>query len=325
MAEISVVSFSTTGDEPQSGGAELLAERVQAPGRWRWIDVAGELDAATKRMLHEQLRVPILAIQDAGRTRHPPKLELLDEYSFLLLREVAGTGDRQVLAINQLSLFMNAHTVITVHAAQSAVVRDITALVTERGQTGAKDPATLGYLLCRRLADLCEPLILAQEESLARIEDDIFEGAGDSAVEALSRLNRILRRLRRVLTYQSKVFEQVQSRVREKVMPLDKHEATDLFENMDRLATLCQLNQELAVDLLNTHLGVMSHRLNIVMRILTVATIVFLPLGLLAGIYGMNFVFMPELSWQYGYFAVLGTMAVVAAGLTLFFKLKNWL
>jgi len=62
-----------------------------------------------------------------------------------------------------------------------------------------------------------------------------------------------------------------------------------------------------------------------VMRILTVVTIIVLPLGLLAGIYGMNFAVMPELSWKYGYFAVLGTMATVATVLILFFRLKRWL
>ncbi|MDH5344583.1 MAG: metal transporter, partial [Gammaproteobacteria bacterium] len=99
----------------------------------------------------------------------------------------------------------------------------------------------------------------------------------------------------------------------------------DLFENMDRLATLCQLNQELAVDLLNSHLSIVSHRLNIVMRVLTVATIVFLPLGLMAGIYGMNFEHMPELSWRYAYFTLLGLMASTATGLIIYFRRKRWL
>lgn len=325
MADISVTLFDGIDADPEFGGEELLTGPSGARQGWMWIDVAGTLDEQTRSVLHDRLAIPALAIQDAGRTRHPPKLELLDEYSFLLLREITPGATSRNPEINPLSLFMNTRAVITVHTARSAVIDDVKGIIAEKGRAAAKDPAALAYIICRRLADLCEPVILSQEENLARIEDDIFDGADDSAVEALSRLNRILRRLRRVLAYQSKVFELLQNRVREKVVPLDKHEANDLFENMDRLATLCQLNQELAVDLLNTHLSVVSHRLNIIMRILTVATIVFLPLGLLAGIYGMNFEVMPELSWEYGYFAVLGTMATIAVGLTLFFKVKDWL
>ena len=144
-------------------------------------------------------------------------------------------------------------------------------------------------------------------------------------LEELSSLNRVLRRLRRVLIYQSKVIDQLRQNRIQSAVTFDIHEITDIYENMDRLATLCQVNQELAVDLLNTHLSVVSHRLNIVMRALTVATILFLPLGLLAGIYGMNFQVMPELSWHYGYFGVLGAMAVIATGLIIFFPRKDWL
>ena len=105
----------------------------------------------------------------------------------------------------------------------------------------------------------------------------------------------------------------------------NRHEFTDLYENLDRLASLCQLNQELAVDLLNTHLSLLSHRLNQVMRVLTIATVVFLPLGLLAGVYGMNFEFMPELGWHYGYFGVLGAMATVVVSLVTLFRRRGWL
>lgn len=105
----------------------------------------------------------------------------------------------------------------------------------------------------------------------------------------------------------------------------DDHEFNDIYENMERLASLTQLNQELAVDLLNTYLSIASHRLNQIMRVLTIVTVIFLPLGLLAGIYGMNFELMPELRWRYGYFTVLGVMLTVVTTLIVILKKKNWL
>ena len=325
MSEIRVLSFDRETGAVQSGGEELAESSTIAKGAWLWIDVSGPLNPSDVEFLRETLAISPLAIQDAGRTRHPPKLELLDNYCFLLLREIVAGVDDGEPVIGQLSLFVDAQVLVTVHARTSQNIEDITALVTRNGKHTAEGPAHLAYLICRRLIDTCEPVILSQEEDIERIEDEILEGTGDTAVEELSRLNRILRRLRRVLAYQSKVFDQLRLNVRETVVPFDKHEVNDLFENVDRLATLCQLNQELAVDLLNTHLSVVSHRLNIVMRVLTIATIMFLPLGLLAGIYGMNFNVMPELSWQYGYFTVLGLMAIIATGLMIYFKRKNWL
>jgi magnesium transporter len=311
-------------DSGQGAAVDELPALPLQDGQWLWIDLAGDLDDDARQLLQDRLDVAMLAVQDAGRSRHPPKVEVLDNYLFLLLREIQPGETEKDLGLSQVSIFLNDHVLITVRKPDSAAIAAIRQRYVEEGQAAAA-PARLGYAICRKLADTSEPVVLGHEETLAAIEDDIFDRSDDSALEALGRLNRTLRRLRRVLSYQAAVFEQVRSRVKETSVPFNKHEVNDLYENMDRLATLCQLNQETAVDLLNTHLGIVSHRLNVVMRILTVATIIFLPLGLLAGIYGMNFQVMPELSWKYGYFTVLGTMITVVIVLVTWFRLKRWL
>jgi len=311
----------------ENGRGTALDDLPASPpgdGEWLWIDLSGDLDDDARTLLQDRLDVAGLAVQDAGRTRHPPKVEVLDNYLFLLLREIQPGATEKDPGLSQVSLFLNDKVLVTVHKPGSAAIDATRQRYIAEAQTAAA-PARLAYTICRKLADTAEPVVLGHEEKLAAIEDYIFDRSDDSALESLGRLNRTLRRLRRVLSYQAAVFEQVRSRVKESAVPFNKHEVNDLFENMDRLASLCQLNQETAVDLLNTHLGIVSHRLNVVMRILTVATIIFLPLGLLAGIYGMNFEFMPELSWKYGYFVVLGTMAGVVISLVTWFRLKRWL
>lgn len=324
MAELSISVFERNNCVSTCDETDLPKFPLPA-GQWLWLDVSGDIDAATISLLHDWLEISTLAIQDASRTRHPPKLELLDNFTFLLLREIVQRKDGDDPDLSQVSLFVNDHVLVTIHKPASAVVNLARQRIDKKIGPSVKGPAQAAYALCREIADAAEPVILAHEEALASIEDAIFDYADDSALEALSGLNRILRRLRRILSYEAVVFERLQRRVQEKVVPFGKHETTDLYENIDRLATLCQLNQELAVDLLNTHLGIASHRLNVVMRVLTVATIIFLPLGILAGIYGMNFQNMPELGWKYGYFAVLGTMSALAFGLVTYFKLKRWL
>ena len=325
MSTIRVITFDRSTGNTRKGGIELLPEAPLPDSSWMWVDIADENDESDATALMERLGLPKNAMQDARRTRHPPKIELLDEYMFLLLREIVPAQTDRDPDISQLSLFANTQVIVSVHRPRSEVIEKIMSAVDSTAGIAAKGTGNLLYLICRRLADECEPVILAHEQELAGIEDELFEKADDSALEVLSKLNRVLRRLRRILAYQAVVFERLQQKFKEKIVPLGKHEATDLLENMDRLATLCQLNQELAVDLLNTHLAIASHRLNVVMRVLTVATIVFLPLGLMAGIYGMNFEFMPELSWKYAYFTLLGLMATVATALVVYFRKKSWL
>jgi len=77
--------------------------------------------------------------------------------------------------------------------------------------------------------------------------------------------------------------------------------------------------------MLDIYLSSVSNRMNEVMKVLTIIATIFIPLTFVAGIYGMNFQFMPELSWRFGYFAALGLMALVAGGMLLYFKRKKWL
>ncbi len=325
MTDVSVVVFNRKTGTSKTVDVAVLDGGHDADNSWLWVNFARPLNAEAIALLENRFAIPELAIQDACRPRHPPKLELLDRYTFLLLREISEGAGSSDINFGSLALFVNRDVLITVHADASPAISKVVQTQPPSGDLAGKTPDNLAYLICRRLSDNCEPVVLAQEILLARIEDRIFDDGDRGAVEELAGLNRVLRRLRRVLAYQSTVFDQLRHKVKETVVPFDRHEAVDLFENFDRLATLCQLNQELAVDLMNSHLSFVSHRLNNVMQVLTITTILFLPLGLLAGIYGMNFDFMPELRWKYGYVAVLGVMAVIATGLILYFKRRRWL
>lgn len=325
MSGIRVIKFDRTSGNAQPGGEELLDQIGDNENAWVWVDISGSPSGEKDRILRELFEIPQLAIQDANRSRHPPKLEHIGDNEFLMLRDIVEVDGDEQAVVKQLSFFIGLNFMITVHAEDSPSVEKAWADAQTSKELAARGPAHLTYRLTRNIVDAYTPIVLGHEEALAEIEDAIFSRSDDATVEELSGLNRILRRMRRNLVYQAKVVDQLRQHNADSILPFDEHELNDIYENMDRLATLCQLNQELAVDLLNTHLSVVSHRLNVVMRVLTVATIVFLPLGLLAGIYGMNFQVMPELSWEYGYFVVLGLMIALVVTLISFFRRKNWL
>ena len=91
------------------------------------------------------------------------------------------------------------------------------------------------------------------------------------------------------------------------------------------LSCLANLYNELANDLMNGYLSLASHRLNNIMKVLTIITCIFVPLSFIAGVYGMNFEVMPELGSRYGYFVILGLMFTIATGLLLGFRRNRWL
>lgn len=325
MSTLRVILYDKTSGEIQTGGGELIDTWQRQGDNWIWADLAGAPDEEERRLLIDRFRISRLAVQDAQRDRHPPKLELFDEFIFMMLRDLITAYEDSEPEIGDLAMFAGKDFLITRHHGSLPSVDAVYEATLGKPSRLAAGPGHLAYTISRRIVDTYTPEILELEEHLGDLEDQVFEKPDDDVIESLSRYNRALKRMRRHLVYQYNVMAQLARPSDSLPLELNPHEFQDLFENLERLASLCQLNQELAVDLLNTHLSLLSHRLNQVMRVLTIATVIFLPLGLLAGIYGMNFEFMPELSWHYGYFAVLGTMATVVTALVMIFRRRRWL
>jgi len=325
MPEYHTILYNPVSKSSKSGGLELLDEWDAQSDTWVWVNISGEADESEKKLLSERFKVPSLAIQDAHRERHPPKFESFSNQVFIILRDLLGEDENLQQRVSQLSLFLGANFLVTRHLYNLPAIEVVAKAVQSEPARLSGGPAHLIYLISRRIVDNYTPVVLELEERLAELEDLVFEKPGDDVIEMITRYNRSLKRLRRHLVYQRDVMEQLSRPSGTLPVKLNSHEFNDVFENMERLASLCQLNQELAVDLLNTHFSLVSHRLNQVMRVLTITTVIFLPLALLAGIYGMNFQFMPELSWHYGYFGVLGTMAAIVLILIAAFKRREWL
>jgi magnesium transporter len=103
-----------------------------------------------------------------------------------------------------------------------------------------------------------------------------------------------------------------------------RHKYQDIQEHMERLAGLSGLLNEVTKNLIDGYISVTGHRLNNIMKTLTIVALIFMPVTFVAGIYGMNFENMPELAYKNGYFIVLGLMAVLAIGLIVLFKRIKW-
>jgi len=325
MSDYQVFLYNAASQSSQIGGIELLDEWNAQADSWVWLNISGAADEFETTLLGERFDVPRLAIQDAHRDRHPPKLEVFEKQVFMILRDILGEDENRQRGISQLSMFLGSNFLVTRHLHGVPAIESIIDAIRSQPEKQRSGPAHVAYLICRRIVDNYTPVILELEERLADLEDMVFEKPGDDVIELITRYNRSLKRLRRHLVYQRDVMAQLCHPSGTLPVKINQHEFNDVFENMERLASLCQLNQELAVDLLNTHFSLVSHRLNQVMRILTITTVIFLPLALLAGIYGMNFQFIPELQWQYGYFGVLGAMAAIVVLLIAVFKKREWL
>lgn len=325
MSDYAIILYEPHSKDVRSGGLELLDEWAKVPESWLWLNISGLPDKAEKKLLGERFGLPDLAIQDAQRERHPPKLEVFDNLLFIMLRDLVSDENTVDQVVVSLSLLLGANFVVTRHHNPVPAIERVFDTVRSHTDELAAGPAHIAYMICRRVVDNYTPVILGLEERLAELEERVFEDPGDDVIEQITRYNRTFKQLRRHLANQRDVVAQLRRPTEALPVKINRQEFNDVFEHLERLTSLCHLNQELASDLLHTHLNLVSHRLNHIVRVLTIATVIFLPLSLLAGIYGMNFQSMPELGWKYGYFVVLGIMAAIVITLVTVFKRRDWL
>lgn len=320
---IRVFLYDPATAESKHGGAELISLWRQSQESIAWVDIENE-DKGEEEKLLAEFGVHQLAIQDALRPRHPPKIERFENFLFVLLRGLDADSEGIDFGAIQLSMFIGERLLISRHQEKSLSANWLFAKL-QRDASLMKDGAgPLAIRLGNRLARRYVEILLELEPRLDEIEEEMFQRPGDELLSELTRYKSRLRKLTRIASY----HERIAAQLREMDDPLLgkslKHEIVDLYEQVERTQSLASLYYQIASDLTDGYLGMSSHRLNRVMQILTIITVIFVPLTFLAGIYGMNFENMPELGTRNGYFVVVGIMLVIAITQVIYFRRKRW-
>ena len=308
----------------QRGGIELVDAWKQTDDQIIWIDVESTSNSDDKELLG-QFDIHPLAIQDALRPRHPPKIERFKDFLFILFRGLdADTKDIE-FGVIQLSLFVGERFLISRHIGSSLSANWLFERLTNEPHLMAEGAGALAVRLSNRLARRYVEILLGLEPRLDEIEEEMFQKPDDSLLAELTRYKSRLRNINRIAKYHEQIAARLRSDKDSLIPDSLEHDIIDLYEQVERTQSLANLHYQIASDLTEGYLGMSSHQLNRVMQILTIITVIFVPLTFLAGIYGMNFQNMPELASRSGYFVVIAVMFVVAVMQLFYFRKKRWL
>jgi len=310
---------------------KLDISRQQLVEKWQegslsnvWVDIQTQDEEDVDDFL-TQLGFHPLAIKDALRKRHPPKIELFEKYTFIVYRGILRVNEVIDFEHQQIAFFVSESNLVSIHTEKSLGVDHVS---NELGKSPCgKNPLQLGLEIMHASAGIYLESVLNFESNLSDMEDALQRNGNDQMMNELISFRSKLLKLRRVFSYHKSITNSLIAANEDKKLDLtiEIHEVNDLHDRFERLHSLVQMHYEICGDLIDGYLSISSHQLNATMRVLTVITAVFVPLGFLAGLYGMNFEFMPELKFHYGYYGLLGVMAIVAAGLLAFFKTKRWI
>jgi magnesium transporter len=316
--------------EPMSGrqtvgGKELLDAWRQIPDSIIWVDFFNEPLAEEKELMQNFFNLHPLAIMDAQRLRHPPKFEAFGDHSFILLKGLdAETRDIKFGTI-QIAIFVGQRFLVTRHAEQSPSTDRIWAQAEEDPQSLAGGPGRVAVLLSGTVVDRYLPILLALETRLEELEDEMLQRPSDRLLAELVSHKTDLKKLLRVIAYHEQTIDTVRKSESPGIGSNLDHELNDVYEHLERMSSLSTLYYDLASDLMDGYITLASHKLNHIVKVLTIVTTVFVPLSFMAGLYGMNFENMPELGLRYAYFVLLGIMALTAGSIIFVLYRKGWL
>jgi magnesium transporter len=183
----------------------------------------------------------------------------------------------------------------------------------------------LAHALIDAVVDNVVPTIDRMTEVADLIEDEVVQSPRQSTLEAVMKLKRSTLRIYRVMTPQREVVNRLARQDFSQISPEATPYFRDVYDHIARIVDLDQNLRERADTMLSMYLSTVANRQNEVMKVLSVVATVFLPLSLLAGIYGMNFDNMPELRWSWAYYGLLGLMGTVALSIVGWFWGRRWM
>ena len=318
------VLFDPKQQTTQVGGEELLAEWKEQKDTLIWINLHN-YNESKERLLLEDLGLHELAIQDALRKRHPPKLESYQGHEFLMLRDFEESDSSLELQFSPLSIFIKERILITRHSKKSESIDWLTEKIKRDSELLAEGSAALALQLANHLSRRYVHLLIDFEPRMDILETEMFDRPNDDLLSEITKLKSRLRYLKRNMNYHKLVAVELKEESPAIFSRELSHQITDFYEQVERSQTIATLFYDVLADLSDGYLALSSHRLNKVMQILTVITVIFVPLTFVAGIYGMNFKYIPELEFKSGYFVVLGFMVVTTITLLALFRRKGWL
>jgi magnesium transporter len=322
---IRVMLYETADGRLHTGGRELIERWKSDERTLLWLDLCDEPPGEAGRLLREEFGLHPLAVSDALRERHPPKLEEFEDSTFLLFRGLSAESKDTDFSTIQLALFVGRRYLVTRHSADSPSTDQLWREAQENTGRLAAGPAALARRLCRIMVDRYLGILLALEPRLEQLEDEILNSPRDELLGELAGYKSDLKKLRRIFAYHQQVFTALRNCTAPFFGAEIRHELNDVYEHQERAVSLSGLYYELAVDLVESYISLASHHLNQIMKVLTIVTVIFVPLSFLAGLYGMNFENIPELHARSGYFILLGVMAGIAVALLVLFRKKRWL
>jgi len=330
VASITMVDFDADTLEERQQPEPSLWKSDIVPGKTRWLHIQGKPAPSLLRALAERYDLHLLALEDVVNTGQRPKLEIFDDWFFIILQRPVLEGE--TLRLDQMSIFLGDNCVISVYEGEENIVEPLRQRMRAGGTTRIRKLGAdyLCYALADLTVDLCFPVLEQMGDRLHQLEEQVLQEPEPLTLEAVHNIKRELTAMRRAVMPQRDVINML---IREENPLMEERTRVylrDCYDHMAHILDLLESYREMASGLHDLYLSALSQKMNDVMKVLTIIATIFIPLSFVVGLYGMNFNpeaspwNMPELNAYYGYPLLWLALLLIAGGMLVYFRVRRW-
>ena len=291
-----------------------------------WIHIEGIHQTNIIKEIGEYFGVNLLVLEDMMNPTQLPKIEAYEDHVFIILKSLDYDTTSHRASREQISLIIGENYVISLRENRGEPFVSVqNRLRDAQGRIRQMKADYLVYVLVDVIVDHYFVVLEQLSDRIESVEEETITNPTSEVLEKINILRRSLLHLRRPILPLRDVIDEVLG----DEIPLFTQDThlyfRDVYDHLIQVSHTLEALRSAVSDLFDTYTSAVSHRMNEVMKVLTIVATFFIPLTFIAGIYGMNFKFMPELETQWGYPVVLLVMVCIGIGMLIYFKLKKWL
>ncbi|MBO9338075.1 MAG: magnesium/cobalt transporter CorA [Chloroflexus sp.] len=302
---------------------DQISELLMQPRALIWLDL--EQPTATEvALLHNEFGFHPLAIEDAIQTHERPKIETYPGYYLIIFYSIEYDADKRALHFLPITLFVGANYLVSIRTGPVRHVQQTLARWQGNGYVPGYQISSILYALIDGIVDDYFVVLDMIGEQIDDVEDAIFQRGRQEIAGEIFTLKKDLLLLRRIVAPERDILNVL---LRQEVRIFQPRELTyvrDVYDHLVRITESIDLYRDLLSSALDSYLSLQGNQLNQLVKVLTLWSIILMACSLVAGIYGMNFVLMPELEQPWGYPFALSLMITIAVSLAIYFKRRRW-
>lgn len=299
------------------------AQTLSRPGV-TWLHICGVHQLDVLRSL-DRFGLHPLVLEDIANTAQRTKYEDYGDYVYIVLKLLSVAGDGEVDS-EQVSIVLGKNFVISVEEGPSGAFDSVREMLQQnRAQVRRMGADYLAYLLLDKAVDNYFAILEALGERIDALQDALLHTAQSEQLQDLHRLRREALLLRRSIWPMRDVLAAIERERSPLIQDGTRIYLRDVYDHAIHIVDTIETDRETLAGMLEIYVSSATNRLNEVIKVLTIISTIFIPPMFIASVYGMNFRYMPELAWPWGYAFAWALMAVFALGMLLYFKRKRWL